>query len=178
MSDSGKESDDVLTEEEMHALTQRPPVVRLSSYAESLSLKTRAFKVYLITVSLLGSAYLISYFIGALDTHLAYGWSKMRADYQLHQIRFVAGFFMLVSLHVWLLLRQPLETMLWSFIALQAYFQASGTAHLVTFDGAINDGWFMVIYSGIQSVFIVLLYLLIREERKSLRKMWQPQDPV
>jgi hypothetical protein len=121
------------------------------------------------------AAYLVSYFSGALDTHLAYGWSQAREDYVLHQLRFMAGFFMLVSLHVWLLLQQRLDTLLISCASLQTYFQFSGTAHLISLQGAVYDTWFMVIYIFLQSIFVVLILLLLKEERASQRKAWQVQ---
>jgi len=118
---------------------------------------------------------LIAYFIGVLDIYLAYGWSEARQDHLLHQLRFTAGFVMLVSLHVWLLLQQRLDTLLISCASLQAYFQFSGTAHLISLQGAIYDAGFMVIYVFLQSIFVVLILLLLKEERASQSKAWQVQ---
>lgn len=175
MSDSKHRLAGVLTDEEIEALSQPIQTLSLSTYGEALLTKTLAFKVYFFIISALATSYLIAYFIGVLDTHLAYGWSEAREDHSLHQLRFMAGFVMLVSLHVWLLLQQRLNTLLITCGSLQAYFQFSGTAHLISLQGAVHNTWFMVIYIFMQSIFIVLILLLLKEERASQCKAWQVQ---
>jgi hypothetical protein len=175
MSDSKTEDGAILTDEEIGDLTRPVQTISLGTYGEALLNKTFAFKAYFFILSAGAAAYLVSYFSGVLDTHLAYGWSQAREDYVLHQLRFMAGFFMLVSLHVWLLLQQRLDTLLISCASLQTYFQFSGTAHLISLQGAVYDTWFMVIYIFLQSIFVVLILLLLKEERASQRKAWQLQ---
>ena len=175
MPDSEHEDGAILTDEEIEALSRSIQTIRLSTYGEALLTKTFTFKVYFFGISTLATAYLVAYFIGALDTHLAYGWSEAREDYMLHQLRFMAGFVMLVSLHVWLLLQQRLDTLLISCVSLQAYFLFSGTAHLISLQGAIYDAGFMVIYVFLQSILVVLILLLLKEERASQSKAWQVQ---
>jgi hypothetical protein len=175
MSDSKTEDGAILTDEEIGDLTRPVQTISLGTYGEALLNKTFAFKAYFFILSAGAAAYLVSYFSGVLDTHLAYGWSQAREDYVLHQLRFMAGFFMLVSLHVWLLLQQRLDTLLISCASLQTYFQFSGTAHLISLQGAVYDTWFMVIYIFLQSIFVVLILLLLTEERASQRKAWQLQ---
>ena len=175
MSDSKTEDGAILTDEEIGDLTRPVQTISLGTYGEALLNKTFAFKAYFFILSAGAAAYLVSYFSGVLDTHLAYGWSQAREDYVLHQLRFMAGFFMLVSLHVWLLLQQRLDTLLISCASLQTYFQFSGTAHLISLQGAVYNTWFMVIYIFLQSIFVVLILLLLKEERASQRKAWQVQ---
>ena len=175
MSDSKTEDGAILTDEEIGDLTRPVQTISLGTYGEALLNKTFAFKAYFFILSAGAAAYLVSYFSGVLDTHLAYGWNQAREDYVLHQLRFMAGFFMLVSLHVWLLLQQRLDTLLISCASLQTYFQFSGTAHLISLQGAVYNTWFMVIYIFLQSIFVVLILLLLKEERASQRKAWQVQ---
>ena len=175
MSDSKAKDGAILTDEEIGDLTRPVNTISLSTYGEALLNKTFAFKVYFFILSAGAAAYLVSFFIGVLDAHLAYGWSQAREDYVLHQLRFLAGFVMLVSLHVWFLLQQRLDTLLITCASLQAYFQFSGTAHLISLQGAVYDTWFMVIYIFLQSIFVVLILLLLKEERASQRKAWQVQ---
>ena len=175
MSDSKTEDRAILTDEEIGDLTRPVQTISLGTYGEALLNKTFAFKAYFFILSAGAAAYLVSYFSGVLDTHLAYGWNQAREDYVLHQLRFMAGFFMLVSLHVWLLLQQRLDTLLISCASLQTYFQFSGTAHLISLQGAVYNTWFMVIYIFLQSIFVVLILLLLKEERASQRKAWQVQ---
>ena len=172
MSDSKAKDDAILTDEEIEALTRPVQTISLSSYGDALLNKTVAFKVYFFILTAASAAYLVSYFSGALDPHLAYGWSQAREDYVLHQLRFWAGFVMLVSLHVWLLLQQRLDTLLISCASLQAYFQFSGTAHLISLQGAVYNTWFMFVYIILQSMFVVLILLLLKEERASRHKAW------
>lgn len=176
MSDSKAKDDAILTDEEIEALTRPVKTISLGTYGEALLNKTFAFKVYLFILSAGAAAYLVSYFSGALDARLAYGWSEAREDYVLHQLRFMAGFVMLVSLHAWLLLQQRLDTLLICCASLQAYFQFSGTAHLISLQGAVYDTWFMVIYISVQSIFVVLILLLLKEERSSQSRIWQVYD--
>ena len=161
------ESAKILTDDELEALLKRGPALKLSTYGEALAFKTKLFKRYLIVISALAVAYVGAFLVGVLDPYLAYGWSTMREHQELQQLRFIAGFIMLVSLHVWLLLGQRLETMMMSFTAMLTYFQFSGTANLLALDGAISNPGFMAVYVLLQSTFILLLLLLIREERRS-----------
>ena len=175
MSDSKAKGDAILTDEEIEALTRPAKAIYIGTYGEALLNKTFAFKAYFFILSVSAAAYLVSYFSGALDHHLAYGWSQAREDYVLHELRFLAGFVMIVSLHVWLLLQQRLDTLLISCASLQAYFQFSGTAYLISLQGAIYDAGFMVIYVFLQSILVVLILLLLKEERASQSKAWQVQ---
>ena len=176
MSDSKAKDDAVLTDEEVEALTRHVQTISLGTYGEALLNKTFAFKAYFFILSAGAAAYLVSYFSGALDARLAYGWSEAREDYVLHKLRFMARFVMLVSLHAWLLLQQRLDTLLICCASLQAYFQFSGTAHLISLQGAVYDTWFMVIYISVQSIFVVLILLLLKEERSSQSRIWQVYD--
>ena len=176
MSDSKAKDGAMLTDEEIEALSRPVQTISLSSYGDALLNKTVAFKVYFFILTAASAAYLVSYFSGALDARLAYGWSEAREDYVLHQLRFMAGFVMLVSLHAWLLSQQRLDTLLICCASLQAYFQFSGTAHLISLQGAVYDTWFMVIYISVQSIFVVLILLLLKEERSSQSRIWQVYD--
>ncbi|MBT5104596.1 MAG: hypothetical protein HOM20_00170 [Porticoccaceae bacterium] len=158
----------ILTDDELEALLKRSPALKLSTYGEALAFKTKPFKRYLIVISALAVAYVGAFLVGVLDPYLAYGWSNMREHQELQQLRFIAGFIMLVLLHVWLLLGQRLETMMMTFTAMLTYFQFSGTANLLALDDAISNPGFMAVYVLLQSTFILLLLLLIREERRSL----------
>lgn len=172
MPDSEHEDAATLTDEEIEALSRPFQPISLSTYGEALLTKTHAFKVYFFIITALAVTYLIAYFIGVLDIYPAYGWSEAREDHLLHQLRFTAGFVMLVSLHVWLLLQQRLDTLLISCASLQAYFQFSGTAHLISLQGAVYNTWFMFVYIILQSMFVVLILLLLKEERASRHKAW------
>ena len=165
--------DGILTNEETNALSQPIPAVKLSSYGEALSNKTRRFKVYFFVISALGALYLLGYALGGLDLYIVQQPNEASADGQLRQLRFIAGFVMLVLLHTWLLMRQPLETLLMCFAALLTYFMLSRAAHFMSLGNTGDDFWPRVIYVALQMTFVLLPLLLILEERRSLRRMWQ-----
>ena len=73
MSDSKDKYNAILSDEEIEALAQPVTPLSLSTYGEALQNKTFAFKAYFFIVSAVAAAYLVSYFSGLLDAHLAYG---------------------------------------------------------------------------------------------------------
>ena len=100
----------ILSHAEYEALLNAPKELTLSTYQEALANKTLLFKIYFFVISAITASYLITYFLGGLDAHLAYGWSSVPEDHQLHKLRFALGFVMLATLHALLLLRQRLYT--------------------------------------------------------------------
>ena len=174
--DNKSNSEELLTREELEALTQRPVTITLGNYADVLATKTTMFVAYFWVITALGSLYIGSYFFGFLDQHLAFGWSDLREFHTLSKLRFIAGFLMLATLHVMLLLNLPLQTFLLCCFALLIYILVSGTSNLYKLDGAVNDPWFMAIYLSLQLVFCFLLLLLHKEERRSLKDQWRVTD--
>jgi hypothetical protein len=167
-----KENDEktrIVTDEELEALFRGNPALQLSSYGEALAFKTRLFKRYFVVTSVLAVMYVGAFSAGIIDPYLAAGWSGMPEHRELQKLRFVSGFIMLVVLHVWLLLGQRLEVMLMSFASVLTYFQFSGAANLSAFEGPTSNLGFVAGYVLSQSSFIVLLLLLIREERRPFR---------
>ena len=161
----------VLTQAEYEALLNAPTELTLSTYQEVLANKTRAFKIYFFAISAITASYLISYFLGGLDTHLAYGWSSVAEDHQLHKFRFAMGFVMLATLHALLLLRQRLYTAGLCAASIVTYFLVSGTSRLLD-SGAASDPAFLLIYLAIQVSVITLALLLAYEDEKSFESEW------
>ena len=128
----------VITQAEYEALLSAPIELTLSTYQEALATKTLRFKVYFFTISGIAATYLVTYFLGGLDSHLAFGWSSVAEDHQPHKLRFLLGFVMLAVLHALLLLRQRLYTAGLSAGALITTF-ISGTSRLIEFGAATTD---------------------------------------
>ena len=164
----------VITQAEYEALLNAPIELTLSTYQEALATKTLRFKVYFFTISGIAATYLISYFLGGLDSHLAFGWSSVAEDHQLHKLRFLLGFVMLAVLHALLLLRQRLYTAGLSAGALITYFVVSGTSRLIEFGAANTDLPFLLTYFGIHLALIVLVVLIAFEDERSFELEWSP----
>lgn len=129
MTDSNEEEiKHVITQAEYEALLRAPTELTLSTYLEALSTKTLQFKIYFFAISAIAATYLVTYFLGGLDSHLTFGWSSIPEDHQLHKLRFLLGFVMLAVLHALLLLRQRLYTAGFSAGALITYFFSQAPA--------------------------------------------------
>ena len=173
MTDSDKEEiKHVITQAEYEALLKAPTELALSTYQEALSTKTLQFKVYFFAISGIAATYLVTYFLGGLDSHLAFGWSSIPEDHQLHKLRFLLGFVMLALLHALLLLRQRLYTAGLSAGALITYFVVSGTSRLIEFSVITKDLPFLLIYLSIHLSLITLAILLALEDQRSFESEW------
>lgn len=166
------ESKHILTQAEYEALLNAPRELTLSTYQEVLINKTLAFKVYFFLISGIAASYLITYFLGGLDTHLTYGWSSVAEDHQLHKLRFTLGFVMLATLHGLLLLRQRLYTAGLCFASIITYFFASGISRLIKYDVASADPAFLLIYTAITLSIVTLSVLLALEDERSFESEW------
>ena len=162
----------ILSHAEYEALLNAPKELTLSTYQEALANKTLLFKIYFFVISAITASYLITYFLGGLDAHLAYGWSSVPEDHQLHKLRFALGFVMLATLHALLLLRQRLYTVGFCAASIVTYFSVSGVSRLLDYGVAATDPAFLVIYLTIHISLIILIMLLAYEDERSFASEW------
>ena len=162
----------ILSHAEYEALLNAPKELTLSTYQEALANKTLLFKIYFFVISAITASYLITYFLGGLDAHLAYGWSSVPEDHQLHKLRFALGFVMLATLHALLLLRQRLYTVGFCAASIVTYFCVSGASRLLDYGAAAADPAFLVIYLTIHLTLIILTMLLAYEDERSFATEW------
>jgi hypothetical protein len=162
----------VLSHAEYEALLKAPKELTLSSYQEALANKTLLFKIYFFVISAITASYLVTYFLGGLDAHLAYGWSSVPEEHQLHKLRFALGFVMLATLHALLLLRQRLYTAGFCAASIVTYFCVSGASRLLDYGAAAGDPAFLVIYLTIHISLIILTMLLACEDERSFANEW------
>ena len=162
----------ILSQAEYEALLKAPSELTLSTYQEALANKTVPFKIYFFVISAITASYLTTYFLGGLDTHLAYGWSSVPEDHQLHKLRFALGFVMLATLHALLLLRQRLYTVGFCAASILTYFFVSGASRLLDYGVAAADPAFLVIYLTIHISLIILTMLLAYEDERSFASEW------
>ena len=162
----------VLSHAEYEALLKAPKELTLSSYQEALANKTLLFKICFFVISAITASYLLTYFLGGLDAHLAYGWSSVPEDHQLHKLRFALGFVMLATLHALLLLRQRLYTAGFCAASIVTYFCVSGASRLIDYGAASTDPAFLIIYLTIHVSLIILIMLLSYEDERSFEREW------
>ena len=162
----------ILSHAEYEALLNAPKELTLSTYQEALANKTLLFKIYFFVISAITASYLITYFLGGLDAHLAYGWSSVPEDHQLHKLRFTLGFVMLATFHALLLLRQRLYTVGFCAASIVTYFCVSGASRLLDYGAAAGDPAFLVIYLTIHISLIILTMLLAYEDERSFASEW------
>ena len=162
----------ILSHAEYEALLNAPKELTLSTYQEALANKTLLFKIYFFVISAITASYLITYFLGGLDANLAYGWSSVPEDHQLHKLRFALGFVMLATLHALLLLRQRLYTVGFCAASIVTYFCVSGASRLLDYGAAAGDPAFLVIYLTIHISLIILTMLLAYEDERSFASEW------
>ena len=162
----------ILSHAEYEALLNAPKELTLSTYQEALANKTLLFKIYFFVISAITASYLITYFLGGLDAHLAYGWSSVPEDHQLHKLRFALGFVMLATFHALLLLRQRLYTVGFCAASIVTYFCVSGASRLLDYGAAAGDPAFLVIYLTIHISLIILIMLLAYEDERSFATEW------
>ena len=175
MSDSNDdEVKHVLSQAEYEALLKAPAELSLSTYQEALANKTLPFKAYFFLISGITASYLITYFLGGLDAHLAYGWSSVPEEHQLHKLRFALGFVMLATLHAILLLRQRIYTVGFCAASIVTYFCVSGASRLIGYGAASTDPAFLIIYLTIHVTLIILIMLLAYEDERSFESEWSP----
>jgi hypothetical protein len=162
----------VLSHAEYEALLKAPKELTLSTYQEALANKTLPFKVYFFLISGITASYLVTYFLGGLDAHLAYAWSYVPEEHQLHKLRFTLGFMMLATFHALLLLRQRLYTVGFCAASIVTYFSVSGVSRLLDYGVAATDPAFLVIYLTIHISLIILIMLLAYEDERSFASQW------
>ena len=162
----------ILSHAEYEALLNAPKELTLSTYQEALANKTLLFKIYFFVISAITASYLITYFLGGLDAHLAYAWSYVPEEHQLHKLRFALGFVMLATLHALLLLRQRLYTVGFCAASIVTYFCVSGASRLLDYGAAAGDPAFLVIYLTIHISLIILTMLLAYEDERSFATEW------
>jgi hypothetical protein len=162
----------ILSHAEYEALLKAPKELTLSTYQEALANKTLLFKIYFFVISAITASYLVTYFLGGLDAHLAYGWSSVPEEHQLHKLRFALGFVMLATLHALLLLRQRLYTAGFCAASIVTYFCVSGASRLLDYGAAAGDPAFLVIYLTIHISLIILTMLLAYEDERSFANEW------
>jgi hypothetical protein len=110
--------------------------------------------------------------LGGLDAHLAYAWSYVPEEHQLHKLRFTLGFMMLATLHALLLLRQRLYTVGFCAASIVTYFCVSSASRLLDYGVAATDPAFLVIYLTIHISLIILIMLLAYEDERSFASQW------
>ena len=158
------------TKEELDALFKDMPLFDLKSVRNTLYKRSIRFRCCWIVLMLLTLSYVMGWFSGALLPMMASSFTNLEADYQLHQLRFLIGFLMIVAGTIAINFDRNIEPVFIGIFWVQLYFHISGTLRLVR---SLPEGetFSLTTYMVIQSTILLLMLWLIIEERLYQRNL-------
>ena len=162
------EADLAPSQEELDVLLKDMPVFGLKGVRQTLQQKSRLFRTSWVLLLLLTTLYLMGWFSGILKPYMAAAVTGESADYQIHQIRFLIGFGMLVAGTVALNFNWQLERVFTVIAWIQVYFIFSGVIRQWR---TLPDDRIIVIgsYAANLLIILALLIIVILEERRLKR---------
>jgi hypothetical protein len=159
------EADLAPSQEELNALLQDMPLFSLKGVRQTLQHKSRLFRTSWFLLLLLTTLYLMGWFSGILKPYMSAAVTGESADYQIHQIRFLIGFGMLIAGTVAINFNWQIERVFAVIAWVQAYFIFSGVIRQWR---TLPDDRLIVIgsYAANLLIILALLIIMILEERR------------
>ena len=159
------EADLAPSREELDVLLKDMPLFGLKGVRQTLQQKSRLFRTSWFLLLLLTTLYLMGWFSGILKPYMAAAVTGESADYQIHQIRFLIGFGMLVVGTVALNFNWQIERVFTVIAGVQTYFIFSGVIRQWR---TLPDDRLIVIgsYAANLLIILALLIIVILEERR------------
>jgi hypothetical protein len=160
-------SDNDLTpsQEELDALLRDMPAFGPQGVRQTLEQKSKRFKNAWLLLMVLTITYTMGWFSGLLQPYMAAGVTGENADYQIHQIRFLIGFLMLIVGSIAINFNWQLERVFTVIAWVQTYFIFSGVIR--QWRTLPDDRLFVIgAYSLNLLVILGLILILIFEERR------------
>lgn len=160
-------SDNDLTpsQEELDALLRDMPAFGPQGVRQTLEQKSKRFKNAWLLLMFLTVTYTMGWFSGLLQPYMAAGVTGENADYQIHQIRFLIGFLMLIVGSIAINFNWQLERVFTVIAWVQTYFIFSGVIR--QWRTLPDDRLFVIgAYSLNLLVILGLILILIFEERR------------
>ncbi len=160
-------SDNDLTpsQEELDALLRDMPAFGPQGVRQTLEQKSKRFKNAWLLLMFLTITYTMGWFSGLLQPYMAAGVTGENADYQIHQIRFLIGFLMLIVGSIAINFNWQLERVFTVIAWVQTYFIFSGVIR--QWRTLPDDRLFVIgAYSLNLLVILGLILILIFEERR------------
>ena len=158
------------SKEEINALLSDSYSFSFQGVRASLDKRSTLFKYTWITLMIITAAYLMGWFSGVIKPYMAASVSGLDADYQLHQIRFLLAFIMLVvgtvALNYDYYVRETFIVCAW----VQAYFFVTG---IMRHARTLPDNSFdlLLAYTSNLIVILLLLLTLIVEETRLQKRL-------
>lgn len=165
MTSESNNDDLVPTQEELDALIGSGPFFYLRGVRAALERRSLVFKWAWILVMTVSVLYIMGWFTGLLKPYMASAVTGLDADYQLHQLRFLLAFILIVIGTVALNFDRYVEEVFTTTAWIQLYFLMSGVGRQWR---TMPDGNFdvVLIYAGNLLLILILLVILIFEERR------------
>ena len=160
-------SDNDLTpsQEELDALLRDMPVFGPQGVRQTLEQKSKRFKNAWLLLMFLTVTYTMGWFSGLLQPYMAAGVTGENADYQIHQVRFLIGFLMLIVGSIAINFNWQLERVFTVIAWVQTYFIFSGAIR--QWRTLPDDRLFVIgAYSLNLLIILGLILVLIFEERR------------
>jgi hypothetical protein len=160
-------SDNDLTpsQEELDALLRDMPAFGPQGVRQTLEQKSKRFKNAWLLLMFLTITYTMGWFSGLLQPYMAAGVTGENADYQIHQVRFLIGFLMLIVGSIAINFNWQLERVFTVIAWVQTYFIFSGVIR--QWRTLPDDRLFVIgAYSLNLLVILGLILILIFEERR------------
>ena len=156
------------SQDELDVLLKEMPLFGLKGVRQTLQQKSRLFRTSWFLLVLLTTLYLMGWFSGILKPYMAAAVTGESADYQIHQIRFLIGFGMLVAGTVALNFNWQIERVFTVIAWIQVYFIFSGVIRQWR---TLPDDSLIVIgsYAANLLIILALLIIVILEERRLKR---------
>ena len=153
------------SQEELDALLSSTSLFSFQSVKVSLDRRSPLFKwtwLLLMGVTIL---YLMGWFTGLLKPYMASAVTRLEADYQLHQVRFLLAFILITVGTVALNFDWHVEEVFTTIAWIQAYFLVSGVGR--QWRTMPEDSLAVIlIYAANLLLILMLLVILISEERR------------
>ena len=165
MKRKNSETDLAPSQEELDVLLKDMPLFGLNGVRQTLQQKSRLFRTSWFLLLLLTTLYLMGWFSGILKPYMAAAVTGESADYQIHQIRFLIGFSMLVVGTVALNFNWQIERVFTVIAWVHTYFIFSGVIRQWR---TLPDDRLIVIgsYAANLLIILALLIIVILEERR------------
>ena len=153
------------SQEELDALLSSTSLFSFQSVRVSLDRRSPLFKWIWLLLMGVTILYLMGWFTGLLKPYMASAVTRLEADYQLHQVRFLLAFILITVGTVALNFDWHVEEVFTTIAWIQAYFLVSGVGR--QWRTMPEDSLAVIlIYAANLLLILMLLVILISEERR------------
>ena len=165
MKDQSNEDPITLSQKELDALVSPTSFFSFQGVRASLDRRSPLFKWTWLLLMGVTIIYLMGWFTGLLKPYMAAAVTGLEADYQLHQVRFLLAFILIIVGTVALNFDWHVEETFTTIAWIQVYFLVSGVGRQWRTMPEDNLA-IILMYSANLSLILLLLVTLVIEERR------------